>query len=70
VSKSMIQVARLCERHGWSFQEPYTLALKLIVSRRRRGMNETQLLFWMAEATEDQRQEAINDALAIMEATK
>jgi len=69
MSENMSQVAQLCELYGWSFQEPYTLSLKLIVARRRRGLNDTQLFFWMSEATEDQRQEAINDALAIMGVT-
>lgn len=51
---------------GWEFQEPYTLCLQMIVTRRRRGMNPTQILFWMSEATDEQKKEAMEDAMEII----
>lgn len=63
-------VLQMCAKHGWSFQQPYTLALKEIVARRRSPLNEVQIFFWMSEATEAQKLEAIEDACAVMEAAK
>lgn len=59
-------VAHLSEKHGWAFQQPYELALRTIVTRRRRGCNEEQVRFWMSEATAQQKAEAVLDALAII----
>ena len=56
--------------HGWNFQQPYIECLKLIIKRRRKGMNEAQSLFWLSEATAQQRCEAFIDALAIMKTVK
>jgi hypothetical protein len=59
------RVLRECEAHGWQFQQPFVIALRSVVSRRRRECHEAQIQFWLAMATEAQLQEAFGEALTI-----
>lgn len=55
------------ETHGFAFQEKYVGELRRAVTKRRRDCNETQITFWMSEATAAQRAEAFLKALGLWE---
>lgn len=58
------------EQFGFRFQCAYTVALRAVVLRRRRGCSDTTALFWMCTANEDQQREAFEDAIAVLELQK
>lgn len=55
--------SKCAERDGFIFQERYVRELRTVVTRCRRDCNEMQIDYWMAEATSDQRSEALLRAL-------
>lgn len=56
-------VAYFTEIYGFAFQEKYLRELRRVVTRRRRDCNDTQIAYWIAEATPPQRAEAVLRAL-------
>lgn len=56
-------VAIKVQQLGFPFQEAYIRELRMVITRRRHGLNEVQVAFWMAEATAIQRAEAFLKAL-------
>ncbi len=63
-------VAIACEKTGFPFQEAYTRELRAVVTRRRRGLNEMQFDYWMAEATAAQCSEAFLRTLGLWQDSK
>lgn len=58
-----LAVSYQVELEGFAFQERYVRELRAVVTRPRRGCNEMQTDYWMAEATPKQRAEALLKAI-------
>lgn len=56
-----------CEVFGFEYQQAFTIALATVVTRRRNACNETQQSFWMSVATDEQKREAHEDAMTIIQ---